>query len=238
MQKSFNSIKYIAFDLDGTLVDSAPDLAEAVRTTLLELGLESVTDDEVRGWIGNGAEIMLKRALSKDVIIDPNLDEALYEIARTRFDEHYAKNGSKKTSVYPKVKETLQALKQAGFKMGVVTNKPIAFVPAILTDLGLDDYFSDLIGGDSFATNKPAPEGLLFLKDKYELAHNEILMVGDSKNDILAAQNANINSIGLTYGYNYGESIADSNPSCVLDKFADLLAILPFEKNADNPFVS
>lgn len=231
MGKSFDSIQYIAFDLDGTLVDSAPDLAEAVRATLEELGLESVTDDEVRGWIGNGAEIMLKRALSKDVVIDPNLDEVLYEIARTRFDDHYARNGNTKTSVYPKVKETLQALQQAGFKMGVVTNKPIAFVPAILKDLGLDTYFSDLIGGDSLATNKPAPEGLLSLKDKYQLAHDEILMVGDSKNDILAAQNANISSVGLTYGYNYGEPIADSNPSCVLDDFSDLQDILPSKKN-------
>ncbi len=230
MNGSFNSIRYIAFDLDGTLVDSAPDLAEAIRATLLELGLESVTDDDVRGWIGNGAEIMLKRALSKNILIDPNLDEGLYEIARTRFDDHYARNGSKKTTLYPKVKETLEALHQAGFKMGVVTNKPIAFVPGILTDLGLCPYFSDLIGGDSLATNKPAPEGLLSLKDKYELAYDEMMMVGDSKNDILAAQNANISSVGLTYGYNYGEPIADSNPSCVLDNFADLLAILPFEK--------
>lgn len=222
----FENTKYIVFDLDGTLVDSVPDLTKAVSMTLIDLGRDEVTDDEVRGWIGNGAEIMLKRALSRNILIDPDLDENLYEIARTRFDDYYANNGHGRTLVYPKVKETLTELAEAGFQMGIVTNKPYAFVPAILRDLGLSTFFVDVIGGDSLSTNKPNPEGLWSLRDKYGLSNGEIIMVGDSKNDIIAAKNAGFASIGLTYGYNYGEPIEQYAPDAVADTFCEILDIL------------
>ncbi|MGL5251390.1 MAG: HAD-IA family hydrolase, partial [Enterovibrio sp.] len=115
--------------------------------------------------------------------------------------------------------------KQAGFLLGIVTNKAQQFVPAILQQLQLETFFSDIIGGDTLSTNKPHPQGLLFLQEKHKLKSQEIVMVGDSKNDILAAKNAHIASIGLTYGYNYGEPIADSHPDAVVDDFAALLTI-------------
>lgn len=222
----FNQIKYIAFDLDGTLVDSVPDLAEALRMMLAELGKESVSDAEVRNWIGNGVEIMVKRALSRSIIIDPELDNEQYLIARVRFDEHYQNNGAGKTEIYPSVPQTLAALKKAGFTLGIVTNKPEQFIPDILAELKLAEYFTDIIGGDTLVTNKPSPEGLQFLQEQHQLTKQNMLMVGDSKNDILAAQNAAIASVGLTYGYNYGEPIANSNPDAVLDNFSDLLPLL------------
>lgn len=232
MTSIFDKISYIAFDLDGTLVDSAPDLAQSLRLSLRDLELPSVTDSQVQGWIGNGAEIMVKRALSRSVSIDPALPPELYLKARSRFDFHYANSGHSKTQLYPDVNETLSVLKNAGYQLGIVTNKPSAFVPEIVAKLGLAPYFTDIIGGDSLATNKPDPEGLWSLRDKYGLSNENMLMVGDSKNDILAAKNAGFSSIGLVYGYNYGEPISDSGPTLVLEQFNLLLTVLKTEKIA------
>lgn len=226
MEKLFDEIKYIVFDLDGTLIDSVLDLANALRLMLKDLGRNSVSDDEVRGWVGNGVEILVKRALSQNVVIDPELDNELFLVARARFEDYYQKSGHSGTVTYKGVIETLYALRNAGFKMGIVTNKPYQFIPDILADLHLDDFFADVIGGDTLPTNKPSPEGIEFIREKHQLEKQNMLMVGDSKNDILAAKNASIASVGLTYGYNYGEPISVSQPDAVLDKFSELLPLL------------
>lgn len=220
------SIKFIAFDLDGTLLDSVPDLAIAADQTVQALGFPSVSELQVRDYVGNGADVLIGRSLSQSLTINPELSDELRAKARVLFDDFYEQTGHQLSHLYPTVKETLEELHQAGFTMAIVTNKPSKFVPEILEQHGISKYFVDVLGGDAFAEKKPNPVALNWLMTKHQLQPSDMLMVGDSKNDILAAKNAGCASFGLTYGYNHGEPISASNPDFVADRLAELLEIV------------
>ncbi len=226
MSSTLDNIKLIAFDLDGTLLDSVPDLAVAADQAVQQLGFAAVTEAQVRDYVGNGADILIGRALSQSLTVDPQLDDALKHQARELFDEYYAATGHKLSHLYANVKSTLQALHQAGYTLAVITNKPSRFVPDILAQHGIAELFSDVLGGDAFADKKPNPVALNWLLEKHQLTAPQMLMVGDSKNDILAARNAGCRSFGLTYGYNHGEPIANAGPDFVADDIADLLNLV------------
>ncbi|ELV8718573.1 phosphoglycolate phosphatase [Vibrio vulnificus] len=219
-------IKLIAFDLDGTLLDSVPDLAVAADQATRAVGFPGVTELQVRDYVGNGADILIGRALSQSLTINPELSDELRAQARELFDDFYQKTGHKLSHLYPTVKETLKELHQAGFTLALVTNKPSKFVPDVLQQHGIADYFVDVLGGDSFPEKKPNPIALNWLMEKHQIQPTEMLMVGDSKNDILAAKNAGCASFGLTYGYNHGEPIAASEPDFVADSLAQLLDVV------------
>ncbi|MGF1680991.1 phosphoglycolate phosphatase [Photobacterium minamisatsumaniensis] len=218
--KAFKGINFIVFDLDGTLLDSVPDLAEAADKTMQALGRPRVTVEQVTTWIGNGADILIGRALSQSIEVDPELDPTLHQQARQLFDRFYEEGGHQKSALYDGVKETLAAFHQAGIPMAIVTNKPAQFVPHLLEQHEIADYFVDVIGGDTFPLKKPDPYALHWLMEKHQLAASEMLMVGDSRNDILAAKAATCYVVGLTYGYNYGQPISASEPDIVLDHFS------------------
>ncbi|EIH0733507.1 phosphoglycolate phosphatase [Vibrio vulnificus] len=219
-------IKLIAFDLDGTLLDSVPDLAVAADQATRAVGFPGVTELQVRDYVGNGADILIGRALSQSLTITPELSDELRAQARELFDDFYQQTGHKLSHLYPTVKETLKELHQAGFTLALVTNKPSKFVPDVLQQHGIADYFVDVLGGDSFPEKKPNPIALNWLMEKHQIQPTEMLMVGDSKNDILAAKNAGCASFGLTYGYNHGEPIASSEPDFVADSLAQLLDVV------------
>ncbi|HAS8547175.1 phosphoglycolate phosphatase [Vibrio vulnificus] len=219
-------IKLIAFDLDGTLLDSVPDLAVAADQATRAVGFPGVTELQVRDYVGNGADILIGRALSQNLTINPELSDELRAQARELFDDFYQQTGHKLSHLYPTVKDTLKALHQAGFTLALVTNKPSKFVPDVLQQHGIADYFVDVLGGDSFPEKKPNPIALNWLMEKHQIQPTEMLMVGDSKNDILAAKNAGCASFGLTYGYNHGEPIAASEPDFVADSLAQLLDVV------------
>ncbi|HDY7708491.1 TPA: phosphoglycolate phosphatase [Vibrio vulnificus] len=219
-------IKLIAFDLDGTLLDSVPDLAVAADQATRAVGFPGVTELQVRDYVGNGADILIGRALSQSLTINPELSDELRAQARELFDDFYQQTGHKLSHLYPTVKETLKELHQAGFTLALVTNKPSKFVPDVLQQHGIADYFVDVLGGDSFPEKKPNPIALNWLMEKHQVQPTEMLMVGDSKNDILAAKNAGCASFGLTYGYNHGEPIAASEPDFVADSLAQLLDVV------------
>ena len=219
----FTNKKVIIFDLDGTLIDSSPDLALAINHMLKTLNRETFSSDTIHYWVGNGAEILVKRALSGSAEIDETIKEKEWKEALKIFLAFYAKNLAVETVTYPHVRETLQSLKGYGYKLTIVTNKPFAFVEPILKELKLLEFFELILGGDSLEKKKPDPMLLLHVCKEMDISVKEAVMIGDSKNDILAGNACNMQTIGLTYGYNYGEDIGVYNPSIVFDDFADIL---------------
>ncbi len=216
-------IRGLAFDLDGTLTDTAPGLSSALDQALQAQGLPMAGQARVSTWIGNGADILVERAL---IWAGAKPEAALCRKTRLLFDQYYAKTVEQGSRLFPQVKATLARLADQGFPMAVVTNKPTPFVAPLLASLQIDRYFSLLIGGDDVAAKKPHPAPLYLVLGKLGLYVNELLFVGDSRNDIMAAKAAGCPCVGMTYGYNYGETIADSEPDYLLDHFADLLPVL------------
>lgn len=222
----FSNKKVILFDLDGTLINSAPDLSLAVNHMLQALNRDTFSDEIIHGWVGNGAQILVQRALSGQSVIDENLDAALSAEALDIFLTFYAENLCISTVAYPHVSVTLKILKGMGYHLAIVTNKPFAFVAPILEALELDSLFELILGGDSLPQKKPDPAPLLHVCDKLSVSVDECVMVGDSKNDILAANACGMQSVGVTYGYNYGENIGVYKPDIIIDDFAELLKVL------------
>ncbi|WP_034917577.1 phosphoglycolate phosphatase [Erwinia sp. 9145] len=220
----FTNIRGLAFDLDGTLIDSAPGLTSAVDAALAALNLPAAGVERVSTWIGNGADVLIARALTWALGHQP--DAATIADARVLLDKHYATTIESGSKLFPGVKAELAALAKTGVPMAIVTNKPTPFIAPLLASLGIADYFSLIIGGDDVAAKKPHPAPLFLVLGKFGLLPEELVFVGDSRNDILAAKAAGCPCVGFTYGYNYGEPIAESTPTLVLDHFNDLLPAL------------
>jgi len=153
----FLNKKVIIFDLDGTLIDSSPDLALAVNHMLKTLNRETFSLDEIHHWVGNGAETLVKRALSGSATIDSNINEDEFKEALDIFLKFYAQNLAVATVTYPHVLVTLSKLKEHGYRLAIVTNKPFDFVAPILKELKLEAYFELCLGGDSLKEKKPNP---------------------------------------------------------------------------------
>ena len=222
----FTGKKAVLFDLDGTLIDSAPDLALAINHMLTSIGREEISPTIIRSWVGNGASILVQRGLSGETEIDKNLDPELLEKSLAIFLDFYAKNLCVDTVTYPHVRASLKILKAKGYQLAIVTNKPYNFIQPILDGLDLNGLFELLVGGDTLEKRKPDPLPLHYACEKLGVTVEQCVMVGDSKNDVLAANAANMQSIGLSYGYNYGEDINEHNPDVSFDDFADIIATL------------
>ncbi len=218
---SFKDNELIIFDFDGTLINSIPDLSLAINKMLVHYNLLPLTVEQISPFIGNGAKLLVKRSLEcamqdKEVAIEI-LDEA-FDI----YFSAYQAATCVETYTYPGVVETLEYLQEKGYKMVICTNKPFAFIEPILDKLEIKQFFNSWIGEDSLSEKKPSAAPLFHLANKMKTTIDKCIMVGDSKNDILAAQNSGMESIGVSYGYNYNENIADYKPTIVVDSFSNL----------------
>ncbi len=185
----------LAFDLDGTLVDSGPDLAGAVNALFAEQKLPAVTLDDIRRWVGDGAPVLLQRALAH-----VGATQTVAELF-PRFTHHYGENAVRLTTVYPAVAETLADLEALGCRMGVCTNKPFKPTMQVLEAFDLARYFGAVIGGDSLPQRKPDPEPLWRLIDDLGGTADQAAMLGDSATDLACAEAAGIPAVIIPSGY-------------------------------------
>ena len=219
MPKTFTP-ELIMIDVDGTLVDSVPDLAWCVDETLKQIGMRPHGEEVVRNWVGNGVVRLMERAIAND--LDAPHDEAIFEKAMPIFIDLYAENTSKRSVLYPGVNEGLDYLKSLDLKIGCITNKNEQFTHPILKDLGLWDYFEIVISGDTLPKKKPDPLPLLHGAKQLGAKPENSLMLGDSTSDVKAARAAGFDIICMSYGYNHGVDIRESRPDAVIDSFVEL----------------
>ena len=210
----------ILIDVDGTLVDSVPDLAFCVDEMMRHLGREPWGEARVRDWVGNGVERLVRRALIGQLNGEP--DEAEFSRAYPVFLDLYADNTSKRSLLYPGVLEGLDYLKVAGYALGSVTNKAEQFTLPLLKDLGIYEYFSIVICGDTLEQKKPHPAPLLHAAEFFKVSPEQSLMVGDSISDVKAARAAGFQIACLPYGYNHGEDIRVAEPDVIIETLAHL----------------
>ena len=223
MKKIFTP-ELIMIDVDGTLVDSVPDLSWCLDETMKQIGLPPRGEAAARQWVGNGVIRIVQRGIAND--LDADHDEALFEKAMPIFRELYAENTSKRSTLYPGVREGIDYLKTSGIKLGCITNKDAEFTHPILKDLGLWDDFEIVISGDTLEKKKPDPLPLLYGAEKLGAKPEKSLMLGDSMSDVKAARAAGFEIICMSYGYNHGIDIRESEPDAVIDSMAELKSMI------------
>jgi phosphoglycolate phosphatase len=208
-------IRLLIFDLDGTLIDSRLDLANAVNATRRHMGRPALPNERVYGYVGNGAPILIRRAMG-DQATEAEIEEAL-----EFFLEYYGQHDLEHTVLYPGVRESLDRLRDAGRHLAVLTNKPVRMSRHIVGGLGIGDHFFQVYGGNSFDFKKPNPVGAQALIGEAGVGCESTLMVGDSSVDVHTARNARIRCCGVTWGFQ-PETLADPAPDLLVDRMEDM----------------
>jgi phosphoglycolate phosphatase len=212
------AVRMVMIDLDGTLINTAPDLADSVNIMLERMGRDPWPLEKVSRWIGNGVSRLVKRALTDSMDGEP--DSADYKKAYQLFLEAYGENVSLKSRPYDGVITGLDELKAQGFRLACVTNKAEAFTLPLLADLGLDHYFELIVSGDTLPKKKPDPLPLTHACEFFGITPDHGLLVGDSANDVKAAHAAGMPVICVNYGYNQGVDLTTLETLGVIDSLA------------------
>lgn len=217
-------IRAVAIDLDGTLLNTVPDITEAAQRMLRDLGLAPVELAKIQSFIGNGIANLVKRALTGEMHGKP--DAALFERAFPLFRQHYAAVLTCETRPYPGALEAVQALREAGFGLACVTNKAEMFTLPLLEAMKLKDAFQLILSGDSLPQKKPDPLPLLHVAKFFGCSPAELLLIGDSLNDTLAANAAGCPVFLVPYGYNGGVDVREQNCNAVIESLPDALKLI------------
>jgi phosphoglycolate phosphatase len=210
----------VVFDLDGTLIDSAPDMHRAVNRMLGDLGCAPLTLADIRSMVGDGASALIARALAARQCVSADPTKAL-----TDFLQHYEAEPTAVTRTFPGVPETLERLQAAGLTLAVCTNKPSRLTQMILDRLCVARFFARVVAGDSMPYRKPDPRALMEVVDGFGTAKAAALMVGDSEVDAATANAAGVPFVLMTYGYHRGP-IHDISSVATLDHFGELATLL------------
>ncbi|PLY14370.1 MAG: phosphoglycolate phosphatase [Sedimenticola sp.] len=220
-----NRPKLILIDLDGTLVDSVPDLAYCVDEMMKQIDRPDHGETEVRNWVGNGVERLVRRALIGKLDGEPTDKD--FDRAYPIFLELYDRHNGEKSRLYPGVREGIDYLKTTGIHLGCVTNKAEQFTVPLLKALGIYDDFEIVISGDTLPKKKPDPLPLLHAAKHFGIQPSEALMLGDSISDVKAARAAGFSIFCMSYGYNHGVDIREAEPDAVMDSMTEISGLLP-----------
>ncbi len=218
-------LKLLIFDLDGTLIDSSKDIANAINYAIKPFGVTPLTTSEIKTMVGSGITKLIERLItpSPKISQDGKLQSNPKEKALERFFEHYSKHLLDNTTAYPLVKETLSKL--GDHKKAVISNKRVALSRKVLEGLGLSESFDIILGSDSVPEKKPSPLPILEVLKKLEVSRDEAVIIGDSNFDVEAGKAAGIKTIAVTYGYRSKEALKEAD--FTIDSFSELLNILP-----------
>ncbi|OGB21640.1 MAG: phosphoglycolate phosphatase [Burkholderiales bacterium RIFCSPLOWO2_02_FULL_57_36] len=222
-----SNIGAVIIDLDGTMLHTAPDFQVAINRMRDELGLAPLTIDTITDFVGKGTESLIRRVLSVD--FDSMETERHFEQALTSYQRHYLAINGDYTTIYPYVREGLDALQTKGLRLACVTNKPIAFALPLLEKMGLRPYFELVYGGDSFPRKKPDPYPLLRVCEDFELPPTRVAAIGDSSNDAQAARAAGCRVLIVPYGYNHGQSIQEVDSDGIVSTLLDAAHLISAE---------
>ena len=221
---AYRPLRAVIFDLDGTLVDSAPDLAFAANRMLAALGMPQREPALLATFIGKGIPRLVERALAGS--LEGVADKALMARALPLYEGYYGEESGRRTTVYPGVAEGLELLAREGLPLACVTNKAERFTHALLADTGLARFFAVVVGGDTLPKKKPDPLPFRHVCDRLGVAASEALVVGDSRNDVAGARAAGCPVICVPYGYNEGEPVESLDSDAIVATLVEAARIV------------
>ena len=221
---SFKGIRAAIVDLDGTMVDTAPDFQVAINRMRDELHLAPLALDTIVDFVGKGSENLMRRVLGVD--FEKSEVESRFDHALERYQHHYLQINGDHSELYAGVHEGLVAMKKGGVRLACVTNKPIAFARPLLEKKGLIDLFEVIYGGDSLAHKKPHPLPMLTVCNDFDLQPAQVVAIGDSSNDSEAARAAGCRVLTVPYGYNHGQPVQTIDTDGIVESLLDAASLI------------